>query len=133
MCVCVCVRARVLKLRGYCSAPKPNIFSGSTSIPPSLSASRIPSLPPLTAYALFRLADLLRGRLFYSRLFKRLFSSVSSSASRAPAATSHRFSVSSRESDSLYFSDSSSGWFPPEPRSDSIFETCSIDLQQTPN
>ncbi len=66
VCVCGCVRVRVcararvcvLKLRGCCSAPKPIILSGSSSIPPSLTASRTSSLLALTAYALFRLADL---------------------------------------------------------------------------
>ncbi len=129
MCVCVRARACVLKLRNYCSAPKPNTSSGSSNIPPSLTASRItsclPSLP--VRFSASRIC-------FAVGFFTAGFSSVSSvAASRAPAATSHRFSVSSRESDCLHFCDSNSGRFPPEPRNDSIFETCSIDLQQTPN
>ena len=77
VCVCVCERARVcvLKLHGCYSAPKPIILSGSSSIPPSLTASRTPSMPALTAYALFRLADLQCGQLFYNRLLRRLLGS----------------------------------------------------------
>ena len=75
VCVCVCARACMLTLRGSCSSQKPSIFSGSSSIPQSLTASRIPSLPALAACALFLLADLQRGRLFYSRLLRHLLSS----------------------------------------------------------
>ena len=52
---------------------------------------------------------------------------------QAPAATSHNFSVSSRESNSPSLSDSNSNRFLSEPRSVSIFETCFVDLRQTLN
>jgi len=52
--------------------------------------------------------------------------------SQDPAAFSHS-GVSSRESNSSCLSDRSSNRFPPEPRSVSIFETCSIDLSKTFN
>ncbi len=86
VCVCVCVRTRVCaKARQLLLGSKSHFLSGSGSIPPALTASRLPSLPPM-----------------------RPFSASSVAASRAPAASSHSFSVSSRESDRLHFSDKSS-------------------------
>ena len=125
----MCVRARVcvLKLRSRCSAPKPIFLSGSSSIPPiphCLAHSLAASPTPFSASRI----------CFAVGCFTFGFSCASSVAAfQAPAATSHSFSVSSREIDRLHFSDSSSRSFKPEPRSDSIFETFSIDLRQKPN
>ena len=55
-------------------------------------------------------------------------------ASWAPAATSHSFSDNSRRLIVFFKSDRSSSWFPPKPRSASIYETwCTIDLRKTTN
>jgi hypothetical protein len=92
-CGCACARAFVLKLRGYCSAPKAITFSYSISILPSLTASPITSLPPLTACALFHLADLLRGGAF---LQPASHAPPLVAVSRAPATAFHSFSVNIR-------------------------------------
>jgi hypothetical protein len=130
VCVCVCVRARVcLSFAVAAQLQSPTFLAVVVVSPhPSLPRESPRCLPSLHApFSASRIC-------FAVGSFTTGFSSASSvSASRAPVVTSHSFSVSSRESGRLHFIDSSSKLFPPEPRTDSIFETFSIDLRQKPN
>jgi hypothetical protein len=85
----------------------------------------LPSLP-----ALFFASRICYAVGFFTAYF---LGAVSVAASRAPAANSHSFSDNSKVSGSLYFSDSSSSLFSPEPlaiffRKPNITNTITVDI-----